>query len=57
MANHISYKKLYFHLFRAMARASEYMEQGNIILAYECLLAAQKEAESACMDLDILPEQ
>ena len=52
-----NYKSLYFHLFGAMAQAVEYMEQGNIISAYECLVKAQLEAEEACLESDILPEQ
>lgn len=57
LASHSSYKDLYFHLFGAMARAAEYLEQGNVILAYECLVTAQLEAEEACLEFDILPEQ
>ena len=45
------------HLFGVMAQAVEYMEQGNIISAYECLVKAQLEAEEACLESDILPEQ
>ena len=52
-----SYKDLYCYLFRAMAQATEYLEQGNIILACECLIHAQQEAEEACLQFDILPEQ
>lgn len=52
-----NYKSLYFHLFGVMAQAVEYMEQGNIISAYECLVNAQLEAEEACLESDILPEQ
>ena len=52
-----SYKELYFHLFRAMAQAAEHLEQGNTVLAYQCLIAAQQEAEAAFLEFDILPEQ
>ena len=52
-----NYKSLYFHLFGVMAQAVEYMEQGNIISAYECLVKAQLEAEEAWLESDILPEQ
>jgi len=52
-----SYKDLYFYLFRALAQATEHLEQGNIILACECLIHAQQTAEEACLEFDILPEQ
>ena len=52
-----SYKDLYCYLFRAMAQATEYLEQGNVILAYQSLVTAQQEAEEACLQFDILPEQ
>ena len=57
LASHDSYRDLYFHLFGAMARAVEYIEQGHIPLAYDCLVNAQLEAEEACLEFDILPEQ
>ena len=52
-----TYRELYFRLFGAMAQATEYMEQGNVMLAYECLVSAQQEAEEVCLDSDILPEE
>ena len=52
-----SYRALYFHLFRAMARAVELIEQGQPFLAYDCLIRAQQEAEEACLETDILPER
>lgn len=52
-----SYRALYFHLFRAMARAVEYIEQGQPLLARDCLIRAQQEAEEACLETDILPER
>ena len=52
-----NYRDLYFHLFGVVAQAAEYLEQGNIILAYEYLIKAQSEAEGACLESDILPEQ
>lgn len=52
-----SYRELYFYLFRMMAQAAEYLEQGNVILAYECLISAQLQAEEACLAYDLLPEQ
>lgn len=51
-----SYRKLYFYLFRAMARATAYLEQGAVVLSYEQLISAQREAEDACMELDIIPD-
>ena len=52
-----NYRDLYFHLFGVVAQVAEYLEQGNIILAYEYLIKAQSEAEEACLESDILPEQ
>ena len=52
-----TYRELYFRLFGAMAQATEYIEQGNVMLAYECLVSAQQEAEEAYLESDILPEQ
>ena len=52
-----NYRDLYFHLFGVVAQAAEYLEQGNIILAYEHLVKAQSEAEEAYLESDILPEQ
>jgi len=57
LTSRVSYKDLYFHLFSAMARAVGYIEQGRILLAYDCLVKAQLEAEEACLDSDVLPEQ
>ena len=57
LTSHNSYRDLYFHLFGAMARAIECIEKGHISLAYTCLVNAQLEAEEACLELDILPEQ
>jgi len=52
-----SYKELYYYLFRSLAQATKYIEQGQILLAYEKLVSAQQEAESSCMEFDIIPEQ
>ena len=52
-----SYKDLYFYLFKALAQATEYIEQGNVILAYQSLVTAQQTAEEVCLEMDILPEQ
>ena len=52
-----NYRTLYFHLFRAMAQAVEYIEQGQPLLARDCLIRAQQEAEEACLETDILPER
>ena len=52
-----SYRKLYFFLFAAMAEAVEHLEEGHAVLACDCLIRAQREAEAACMDIDIFPEQ
>lgn len=57
MSDYISYRELYFRLFGAVATAAEYIEEGKTILAYQCLVDAQLEAEAACLELDILPEQ
>ena len=57
MSDHISYKALYFHLFRATAQAVDYLEQGKTITACDCLIQAQKESEEAFLENDILPEQ
>ena len=57
LPDHISYKDLYFRLFRASAQAVTYLEQGNTALALDCLIRAQQEAEEAFLDTDILPEQ
>ena len=57
MTSRNSYKALYFHLFGAMARAAEHIEQGRILSAYNCLVKAQQEAEEMCLETDILPEQ
>ena len=57
MSRDHTYRELYFRLFGAMAQATEYMEQGNVMLAYECLVSAQQEAEEVCLDSDILPEE
>jgi len=51
-----SYQELYFHLFAAMADATEQLEQGKIILAHERLVRAQREAEAACVESDLLSE-
>lgn|GEM_PF-1519321 len=55
MSRYRNYRDLYFHLFGAMAQAAEYIEQGNAMLAYECLVNAQQESEEACLESDILP--
>ena len=52
-----SYRELYFHMFRAAAQAVEHLEQGQPLLARTCLIRAQQEAEDACLETDILPEQ
>ena len=52
-----SYKELYCFLFRAMAQATEYLEQGKTILACDCLIRAQQIAEEACLEVDILPDE
>jgi len=52
-----SYKELYFYLFGALAQAAEYLEQGNTFLAYQSLITAQQNAEEACLEFDLLPEQ
>ena len=52
-----SYRKLYFFLFAAMAEAVEYLETGRTVPACDCLIRAQREAEAAHMEFDILPEQ
>ena len=57
MTSRISYKDLYFHLFGAIARAAELIEEGRVLLAYDCLVKAQSEAEEACLEIDILPDQ
>ena len=57
MSGYGNYRDLYFHLFGVVAQAAAYLEQGNIILAYECLVNAQSEAEEAYLESDILPEQ
>ena len=57
MSRYQTYRELYFRLFGAMAQATEYMEQGNVMLAYECLVSAQREAEEACLDSDILSQE
>ena len=57
LSRYRTYRELYFRLFGAMAQAAEYIEQGNVMLAYECLVSAQQEAEEACLESDILPEQ
>lgn len=57
LSRYQTYRELYFRLFGAMAQATEYMEQGNVMLAYECLVSAQQEAEEVCLDSDILPEE
>ena len=51
-----SYRKLYFFLFAAMADAVEHLEQGRTVLACDCLIRAQREAEAAHTEADILPE-
>ena len=57
MSGYRNYRDLYFHLFGVVAQAAAYLEQGNIIFAYEYLVNAQSEAEEACLESDILPEQ
>ena len=57
MSRYQTYRELYFRLFGAMAQATEYMEQGNMMLAYECLVSAQQEAEESCLDSDILSQE
>ena len=52
-----SYRELYFHLFRAAAQAVEDIENGQPALARARLISAQQEAEEACLDTDILPEE
>ena len=52
-----SYRKLYFFLFAAMADAVEHLEQGRTVLACDCLIRAQREAEAAHTEADILPEE
>jgi len=52
-----SYRKLYFFLFGAIAEATAEMEQGRVVLAYGRLVKTQQEAEAACLEFDILPEQ
>ena len=52
-----SYKDLYLHLFRAMSRATDLIEEGAVILAYQQLISAQQEAEDAVIEFDILPDQ
>ena len=52
-----SYRKLYFFLFSAIADAAEHLEQGETLLACDRPIRAQQEAESAHMELDVLPEQ
>jgi len=52
-----SYRKLYFYLFAAMADAIEHLEQGETLPACDRLIRAQREAEAAHMEFDILPER
>jgi len=52
-----SYRKLYFFLFGAIAEAAAEIERGRVILAYDRLVSAQREAEAAHMEFDILPEE
>jgi hypothetical protein len=51
-----TYKDLYFDLFAAAADATELLEQGKTILAHERLVRAQREAEAACVESDLLSE-
>lgn len=44
------YKKLYFHLFAAMADAVEAIEADNYGQAKEILISAQQEAEENYID-------
>ena len=52
-----SYKELYFHLFAAIADATEDLERGRIIPACDRLVNALRDAEAAHLETDILPEQ
>lgn len=52
-----TYKQLYFHLFRALARATEALEQGDGRAALTLLVSAQREAEEACLEADILLDE
>ena len=40
-----TYRELYFHLFRTMARATALLEEGKVNAALGLLIAAQQEAE------------
>ena len=47
-----AYKALYFHLFAAVADASEQLEQDNYGLARERLITAQQQAEEQYISAD-----
>lgn len=43
------YEKIYYQLFARVADATEALEQGDTEQALEILIAAQQEAEEACI--------
>lgn len=52
-----SYRELYFALFRALSRAVEAFDSGNVFAAREILIAATQSAEEAHLETDILRDQ
>ena len=48
----LNFKKLYFHLFGAMADAVEAIEEKEYEKAKEILIAAQQEAEEKYIDAE-----
>lgn len=53
----MTYKKLYFMLFSAIADALRELQSGRIVTAIDILLRASERAEEAHMETDILPDE
>lgn len=52
----MSYKKLYLMLFSAITDALRDLQCGRLVSAIHILLRASEEAETAHMEMDILPD-
>lgn len=53
----MTYRELYFQLFRMLRDATEALERGEFFAAREILIEAQLTGEEANMAIDILPEK
>ena len=52
-----TYRELYLDLFRALRDAVELLERGDSLLALQRMIRAQKEAEDAHLEADILADR